>query len=278
MTIIFATLLVGCVATSGGIQPPPDFGVSRPSNADNGDIVVRSSSERADEKVVRVWRDFSKSGDEKLWTKFIDEFIEAVRKHQTKTSGIEVVRFATAGNSIWQEKAEKFIWGEYPVFKDFDVNYADAPPNAKMFQDARKKYIDEKRAAYEKEKARIVNEYDNRVGEQLNRLRAYLGESPTEPARCTSFTELATRIERENIVKNLTITDGWADCTAEAGVEPVPAKVSGKHLIIQLPVHSDTQGSDAALKRREFYLRKLFPTADVFPVYSINKAVEELFR
>ena len=59
--------------------------------------------------------------------------------------------------------------------------------------------------------------YENTVKSLLSALRKRLLYQPANPSDCTRFSELATRMQNENVSLNLVLTDGYADCPDEHG-------------------------------------------------------------
>jgi hypothetical protein len=227
---------------------------------------------------IRVWRDFSVSMDDLTLERIADDLVAEISRHKGKVVGIEVIRFADAGHSIWQAVPERFIWGAPPDIKEFQPNDETAPPDAKMFKDARTEYRQEQERRYNEQKGRILHEYDTRLDEQLKRFKEYLLQHPSIQAPCTQFSSLAARMKKEDLPYNLTITDGWADCPDERDGKISGVDVRGKHVIIQLVRHTDSQANDAEIPQREAFLRTLFPSAEVFQPFTLGKAVDSLLR
>src|SRR5439155_5519070 len=210
---------------------------------------------------LRVWRDFSDSMDDSTLEKIVDDLVAEIARHKEKIVGIEIIRFADAGHSIWQAVPERFIWGARPEIKAFQTDNENAPPDAKMFKDASKEYRHEQERRYNEEKARILGEYKARVDEQLKKFKDYLLQRPSVQAPCTQFASLAARMKKEDLPYNLTITDGWADCPDERDGKISGVDVRGKHVIIQIVRHTDSQANDAEILQLEAFLRTLFPSA-----------------
>src|SRR5439155_15604340 len=71
---------------------------------------------------LRVWRDFSDSMDDSTLEKIVDDLVAEIARHKEKIVGIEIIRFADAGHSIWQAVPERFIWGARPEIKAFQTD------------------------------------------------------------------------------------------------------------------------------------------------------------
>lgn len=270
-----------CLHRAGGGPPPPALRLAGGHTAGAAGPTAPAPGEPApapDARVLRVWRDFSKSADEGTLAKIADELAEAIMLHREQIVGIEVVRFANARDSVWSELPEKFIWGPAPEVPAFNPDLSKAPADAKLFKDAMEKYTRAERRRYEEERAQLLGEYNSRVEEQLKRFKGYLLQGPSVAAPCTHFAPLAERMRAENLPYSVLITDGWADCPAERGHVPGGVELRGRHAVIQLTRRADTQSDDEEFLRRGEFLRGLFPTAEVVPASVPTRAIEFIFR
>lgn len=262
---------VSCVKRAGGSE-------LRPPDVRRADTPAVSLPQPASANTLRVWRDFSKSTDEEMLAKIVDELASAIMRHKEQIVGVEIVRFAEETNSIWAAMPEKFIWGTAPEVPEFELDMTKAPPPAKLFKDAKEEYIQSERRKYEERKALLLSEYKARVDEQMKKFRDYLLQSPVVGAPCTRFAPLAERMRAENLPYSVLITDGWADCPDEKGHAPNGVELRGRHAVIQLTRYADSQANDEEFLRRNAFLRGLFPTSEVLPASMPDHVVEFIFR
>ena len=54
------------------------------------------------------------------------------------------------------------------------------------------------------------------------------------------------------------ITDGWADCPDEKGRVLEGIELGGRHVVVQLTRHADSQANEGEFLRRNAFLRVLF--------------------
>jgi hypothetical protein len=227
---------------------------------------------------VRIWLDFSGSNDNDLLAKYVEDLVGNFERNREKISGVEVVYFSHGDRLIVEEKAEKFVWGSPPPKREFEPDMEKAPSDAKMFKEARDKFIEAERSSFNEENEKAQAGYETRVEDELKKLKDYLLQRPDVSAPCTRFVPLATRMKAENLSYNLVITDGWADCRDEGEKTISAIEPEGKNVILQLTAKKDSEVSGNEIKKREHFLRELFPRADIFPIYMSNQAIETLFR
>jgi hypothetical protein len=192
--------------------------------------------------------------------------------------GAEVVRFANGKRSIWWQQGERFVWGPAPSIQPFEVpDMSKAPVSARMYQNEKDEYIANARAAYERETARLLSEYNKRVDDELERLQLYLLETPSEKAPCTKFKALRLRMEEENSLRNIVITDGWADC--DDHTQPGDTvRFDGKIAVLMVTRTNDAQGDDEEFYHRKAYLKDVFPRAVVVSALSSERALWDILN
>jgi hypothetical protein len=271
---LLSLVSAGCAQRAGGNEVRPPAG----QNANAPTATVPSSLSPAHANTVRVWRDYSKSIDEETLAKIANELAGAIMRHKEQIVGIEVVRFANGTNSVWAELPVKFIWGPAPEISEFKPNLDNAPTDTKLFKDAMKRYIEGEHRKHEEEEARLLSEYKAHVEEQLKRFTDYLLQGPTVGAPCTRFTTLAERMRTEDLPYSVLITDGWADCPNEKNHSTDGVVLHGKHVILQLTRHADSQADDEDFLQREAFLHTLFPTSKVVPASMPDQAIEFMFQ
>lgn len=269
-TLALAVAAAGCVGTGGvGVRATPP----QPFRFDSERATTTAATE-----TLRVWRDFSKSADEETLAKIADELIEAIMRHKEQIVGVEVVRFADGGKSVWAGVPAKFVWGPAPEVAEFKPDPSRAPPNAKLFKDAMDKYNEGERRKHEEKNALLLSEYRSLVETRLKEFREYLLQGPTAGALCTHFGPLAERMKSDGVRYSVLITDGWADCPDEKGQPPSGVELSGRHAVIQLTRRADSRADDEEFPRREAFLRGLFPKSEVVRASAPARAVEFIFR
>ncbi|HEX8146542.1 MAG TPA: hypothetical protein VF591_04985 [Pyrinomonadaceae bacterium] len=271
---LLALAPASCRQGAGGGAPPTTAPALRLAGAHETGVPPPSSPA----STLRVWRDFSKSADEKTLARIAEELADAVMLHKEQIIGVEVVRFANANGSVWSELPEKFIWGPAPEVPGFSPDLSKAPADAKLFKDAMEKYVQGERLKYEEGRALLLSEYTARVEGQLKRFRDYLLQGPAVGAPCTHFAPLAERMRAENLPYSVLITDGWADCPGERGRAPGGVELRGRHAVIQLTRHADSQADDGEFLRRSAFLRGLFPASEVVPASVPTRAIEFIFQ
>jgi hypothetical protein len=272
---LLALASAGCVqrAGVGRLLTPADVGAGRSFTA-GGPPPPRP----AHPPTVRLWRDYSNSVDERVLARIAEELADAIMLHKEQVVGVEVVRFADGANSVWAETPAKFNWGPAPEIPEFTPDLSKAPTNARLFKDAMKDYVEGQRREYEKEKARLLSEYGARVEEQLNKFTEHLLERPKAAAPCTRFTTLAERMRLEDLPHSVLLTDGWADCPDERGRAAEGVALNGRHAIIQLTRHADSQADDAEYLKRKAFLEGLFPASKVVHASMPGQAMEFIFQ
>lgn len=239
---------------------------------------VETSSAAARRPLVRIWFDCSKSTDESVWAYNVDRMIASLEHHRNDISGVEVICFASAGRSIWAELVDLYFWGDPPANDEFTPNFERAPHNAKVFQDAKTRWIDAQRREFMHERSKQTTAYEGRTREALAKLKERLLLPVRTPAACTRFFELAERIAREGRPLNIAVTDGLNDCPGETA-ERVPAHTfAGRIVIIQVPTRSEAGGRSDTLSSHEAFLQALFPGSKTFPIYLAETAVDDLFK
>lgn len=271
--IIFAALIVAaCPTTRAGgtraVTPTP--------TATATPATPMVSSPRL--PLLRLWPDCSTSTDDAIFAKNVDSLIAAIGKHKLQISGVEVVCFAAGDRSVWSETPDQFVWGDAPESTEFQPNFDQAPPNAKVFQDAKDRWIRDQKLAFDRQQATLMSDYEQRSNNALAELKKRLLTRSTRPAICTSFFEFARRMQRENRPLNLPMTDGFADCSNESIANVPELDFPGRIVVLQIPTHDHSGGHSPALENREAFLKALFPTARIFPVYMAQEAVDELLK
>jgi len=269
---LMSTALAGCAQSIGGriARPPTDQSAKVPAGAE--------PLPPAHTHTLRFWRDYSKSIDEESLAKITNELVDAIMRHKERIAGVEVVRFANGTNSVWAEMPVKFIWGLPPEVQEFKPDLDNAPPDAKLFKDAMKRYIDSERHKYEERKAFLFSQYKALVESQLKNFTDYLLQRPAVGAPCTRFATLAQRIMTEDLQYSVLITDGWVDCPDEQGLAMKSVELRGKHVILQLTRHMDSLADDEEFLRRKAFLHKLFPASEIVPASMSHQAIEFIFQ
>lgn len=237
-------------------------------------VIVKSGNEL---RTLRIWLDDSGSQNFDLFVKYIDEIVSNIAIYRTRISGVEVIRFSHGNRSIEEETTEKFLWGSLPEEKSFEPNMENAPPDAKLFVEARNKFIEEQRKQFDENKEKKQTDYDNLVESKLKDLKSYLSQKTKITAPCTRFMSLTARMKSENLPYNLVITDGFADCADETEDTISQVELDGKNAVVQLTTITDSGKTDKEIEKRKHFLELLFSPQSIFPVYKSKQALELLF-
>jgi hypothetical protein len=261
--------LGGCVDTTG-VKPSPPVALAQPAPV--------AASSTTSNKLLGVWRDCSQSENEDELEQVIPALTAAIGTHHQQIVGVRVICFANGNRSIFAEHGKDFVWGVAPAAEDCNPDMEKAPPEAKLFKDAKERFIRAEMSQCQLEQTQRAQAYDERVVSQLKGLEQYLKQRPSAIAPCTPFTTLGARMLREALPYNLTITDGWADCRKEKDGDFAGVNIEGNHVILQLTRQHDSQASDDEIPKREAFLRRMFPSSEVVLASSPTKAVNILFK
>jgi hypothetical protein len=272
-TLISCTVAPGVPLTTPGTdsEPVEQLSISEPLSPSDVPTLIEAKT-----PLLRASVDYSKSVDWAILAKNIDAFIAAIDKRKHRISGVEVLEFSNGSRSVWSEVPKRFIWGDFPTVPTFQPDMENAPPNARIYKDAQKKYIAEQKATFDSKNAETVNNYEVKTKRELEALKSHLLLPPPVAAPCTRFFELAARMQRENLPLNVLLTDGIADCEHETIQTVSPTVLTGTLIILQVPGHGDNGSSDSLFKSREAFLQTLFPSAAIFPIYMPREAVNRL--
>jgi hypothetical protein len=181
--------------------------------------------------------------------------LQAIKLYSTAFEGLEVVRFSCGHERISTAHVEQFLW---PPMES-KVTLAQT-----IFKVAQSSYALVAR-----------RKYNEQVDLELERFQRYVSEPPKGRALCTRFTDLAVRIEDENLRWNLLISDGWNDCRDKLKVEN---QMTGRLVIVLLPRRRERSGQseNTIFEQRKQEMRRLFPTAEIIHPYLLTKSVENM--
>jgi hypothetical protein len=226
-------------------------------------------------RIVRIWRDNSTSMSERAYSAALDKVLEDVLVNINFIDGVEVVVFGNGKEPLWSEQPVEFFWGPPPAIEKFEEpDSKEATLDQKLYNDSWNEHVADVRREFDAKQERKTELRRQLIASKFNELRAFLSVKPTEPARCTRFDSLATRVSREDLPINVVLTDGWNDC----GNQVLPKEgygMDGKLLIILIPRHADTEEDENAFGQREAEMRRFFPNSKVLPSYLAKGALSQ---
>lgn len=286
-THLLKLFVIGCVAisvaacsTAPGSSLPSTSGYDVTTSGHPSSVGPSAALPHSESRlpVLPIWLDCSSSVDADVLAKNVDDLLHALDRHKHRLSGVEVICFANGDRSVWSETPDRFIWGDFPAPPSFQPNFDHAPPNVKVFQDAKDRWLNEQKAIYGRQNSEALAQYENRTKQAFGALRTRLLHRPTVAASCTRFFDLGYRLQWEQRPRNLILTDGANDCVKET-IATVPLlEISGTVVILQIPSNRDSSAHSDELKEREAFLKALFPSASIQPVFMTQQAIDELLK
>ena len=240
--------------------------------------IIRPAQIVPTDRLLGLTIDRSGSPSKSQYEELLPDLIAGARARAESVDGVAVTWVANGNRPTLAERPEIFFWGRLEVAPYVQPNLEKAPTDIRFFADRRSHYLAAAREKYEREKAKSIRSFYVKVDEQLGKLKLHLLQGPTETAPCTRFSSIALRLERDDYPFSIFVTDGWTDCPEERHHKLAPAKIAGKLVVLQLARQHDGAHSDSDIRRRERFLRELFPGASVLPAYSVSQAMEFLFK
>jgi len=204
----------------------------------------------------------------------LDKVLDDILLNIDVIDGVEVVAFGNGSEPLWSAQPMEFFWGVPPTTEKFqEPSQDEATLDQKLYKDSWNEHVADVRREFDAKQQGRVDQRHQLISTKFNELRAFLSVRPTEPARCTRFDSLATRLSREDVPINVVLTDGWNDCSDQ--VQPKEGhEMAGKLLIILIPRHADTEKDEDAFEQREAEMRRFFPHSKVVPSYLAKGALQ----
>jgi hypothetical protein len=227
-------------------------------------------------RIFRLWRDASTSMSEDELRKIIPALLNAVKSLTDVLTGVEVVHFSAGRSRTAAQLPTQFCWGLPPaVGSSVSRAYSELTLPQKILKTSRNHAITEALEEQQAAAAKEASARAARIDAELKRLGEFLSKVPTRVAPCTQFTALADRIAKEDLPRNLVLTDAWMDCRADEREDYTPKAMSGDVLIV-LFAGGDSGWETNVFDRRTVQLRALFPTAHVEPPYMLERALRRM--
>src|ERR1041384_3867897 len=141
LLILLCVLLGGCAVGPGNKSSSPVPSVQAQPAPTPAPTPTTKPMLTASSKLLGIWRDWSASESEDEIEQTAPAIVAAIKEHHFQITGARVVRFANGNHSIFAEIGKDFVWGEAPANEDCKPDLEKAPAEAKLFKDAKERYI-----------------------------------------------------------------------------------------------------------------------------------------